>query len=615
MKKLTLVACAAGLVAGGLATVAQAGQIQASSTNYAREAVISDTTKVALPVISYKLLGSVGSTTQPTNFSMTVDIDNGDYDTTTGNVTTAGMVYIRDQNLAATVAVPFTANTVTVVGKKMTVTFVIPANALNVYPNPIVIFNQFPVAAATANTAYNAPVPVTGDGKVVTLFSGAGLAMLDCTISTKFVNAVVKHFNAAGVEDDSTRSGNTNTAVVLGFPTTHAAVVTANGTAGTLDVLNSNKSFAAGAGGTMQFTAGAGAISTTQVLLGRVDLVGAATGYGANVPPVKPAGLLGGLDANGAAAYTTGAVTATPAGTAYASILGTTAPHAAAATLINGPVEIAGFKVDVTADQGMVVGGTLFLSPASNCAGVFGGATTTITAATGAAGVVNSLTSALGTTNTTSVYVCYTVPNTLLVPSSGFRAVATVLKSSGALGEQNNISCAAPLASLGGSLKIDVRNYVPAARSAVAGGWTSVLRLINNSEVNSVKVFAQTIDSAGLFGRSALINTLAPRAAVYMLNSQIDGLLAGATTGSAATNAISTNLVGNATDFNNTRLRITAEGSDTLRVQNYLVGPQGQFVEASGAQGVDLANGQVANRAGDSGSLLDQDAQKGLNGQ
>lgn len=621
MKKLTLVACAAGLVAGGLATVAQAGQIQASSTNYAREAVISDATSVALPVISYKLLGSVGSTTQITRFSMTVDLDSGNYDTTAGNVTLPGMVYIRDQNIpVSATSLAHTADTVTVVGKKMTVTFIIPATVNNVYANPIVVFNQLPTAGAVANTSYQPLAPVTGTGKVKDLFTGAALAMNDCTISTKFIKAIVKHFDASGTEDDSTRSGNTNTATVLGFPTTHASVVTANTLAGVLDVAANNKFFstvgALPAGGGMQNAPGTVslALSNQLVLLGRVDLMGKTTGYNAaQVPTVRPAGLDVGTDADGTNIYSTGVTTVAAAN---ASIRGTTAPYAAAAAGIVGNVEISSIKVDVVADQGVAVGSTLFLAENAACTTVVPGATVVISAANAAAGVVNSLTSTAGaaTANTIGVYVCYSVPaaNTAQIPSSGFRATATFIKSSGATGEQNNISCQAPLASLGGSLKIDVRNYIPAARTTATGGWTSVLRLINNSENNTVKVYAQTIDSAGNFGRSALIKTLAPRAAEYMANSTIDGLLAGST-GSAATTAISTNLVGSGTDGNNTRLRITAEGSDTLRVQNYLVGPQGQFIEASGAQGVDL--GGIVGRAGDAGALLDQDAQRGLNSQ
>jgi hypothetical protein len=57
------------------------------------------------------------------------------------------------------------------------------------------------------------------------------------------------------------------------------------------------------------------------------------------------------------------------------------------------------------------------------------------------------------------------------------------------------------------------------------------------------------------------------------------------------------------------RLRIPAEGVSALKVQNYLLnGSNGNFIEASSAQGVDFDSS--TDRAYDS-QLNDQDAQRG----
>ena len=602
MKKLTLIACAVGVVAGGLATVAQAGQIQASATSYAREAINTDTLPLAMPVVGYKLFGSVDASAQLQRFSIEVDISAGSY----GAAPAPGSVFISDQTVLTIGG--FTADTTSISGTKLTINFVIPQTPGLTFSNPIIRVNAVSGVGASASMS---DTQVAG---AVTVGAGTikGLGALNafdattnataCAIGSKSISATVTHKDATGAIDDSNRPSSANTANILNFPTTHLGVTTANVLAGALDIANSNKSFVAGNGGSLSGAAGTGAISVSLANLGRVVLVSKTSAAFAALPlAASVQAVLGvGSDSSGNA-VNYGLPTAPVA-------------NAAAGTVNAGVMEIGNVAVDVVADQGYVVGGSLALSTTANCAALLGAVP--ITASNSAAGSKITMTTPGAATAVQQYFVCYTVPTgaaALQIPSSGFKAIARWAKATGDLGEQTNTSCDAPLFSLGGAVKIDVRNYVPAARSAVTN-WTSVLRLINNSEVNDVRVFAQTIDKDGKFGNSALIKTLKPRAAVYMLNSEVDAILKGttATASSAVAAAVSTNLVGNATDVDNTRLRITGEGSNTLRVQNYLVGPQGQFLEASGAQGVDF--GPITDRAADAGALLDQDAPLGLNG-
>ena len=156
-------------------------------------------------------------------------------------------------------------------------------------------------------------------------------------------------------------------------------------------------------------------------------------------------------------------------------------------------------------------------------------------------------------------------------------------------------------------MKIDVRNY---ATPSTGGNWTSVLRLINPSEVNTATVYAQLIHADGSYGNWGKIETLKPRAVSNLTATAINAMLTNVptTAGAALGTAQPTANANGAGD----RLRISAEGVGSLRVQNYLYNPDSKnFIEASSTQGVDF-EGTTDRAPASEGQYQDQDAQTGL---
>jgi hypothetical protein len=287
-----------------------------------------------------------------------------------------------------------------------------------------------------------------------------------------------------------------------------------------------------------------------------------------------------------------------------------------------GRVEVNRVEVQVTATEGFVVGGSLSFNTNVNCGGgtTIAGTTTNITAANANSPVTVTVPTAgitagnFGVTGTNPVYICYAAAvGSVAIPTSAFSAVGRVVKSKKTTtpweGEQDNV-CGGPLYALSGGIKIDVRNY---ANSQDPDGWYSVIRLINTSETGTARVYGQIIEQDGQFGPWGQIATLAPRAVVNMTSVQIDALLVNAP--AAAVNADNGSSAPQDYDASGApRLRITAEGVDTLRVQNYMVNPVTQAIaEFSSSQGVDF--NADPQRALGNAQLIDQDARTGLNGQ
>jgi hypothetical protein len=294
-----------------------------------------------------------------------------------------------------------------------------------------------------------------------------------------------------------------------------------------------------------------------------------------------------------------------------------------------GDVEVKQIDVAVTATSGFVVGGSLFLSaPAAGfavgaaCGAPLASSTTAITALNASnASITVSATSAAdvnaafgAATATNPMFVCYQTPGGVTIPSSSFTATATLVKAPAGVAntsEQNN-ACKGPQYSLGGGLKIDVRNY---ASSAETSGYQSVLRFINNSDTAAADVWAQFVHQDGKLGNWAKIADLPVRGTLNMTAAQIDAKLAA---GSAATTAVGTAApvaqAGTATASSTApRLRITSTTGRTLRVQNYLFNSAtGQILEGSGQQGVDF-EGTATRAPASEGQYQDQDANSGLN--
>ena len=122
MKKLTLIACAVGLVAGGLATVAQAGNIGSSGSVLAMEAVVSGTQAIPAPSLNYSFEGNIGDASNAKTLQIQYTLDSGSWNVGTGQVVTAvntlsavftntgatSLLNITDGATAAVVATNFT---------------------------------------------------------------------------------------------------------------------------------------------------------------------------------------------------------------------------------------------------------------------------------------------------------------------------------------------------------------------------------------------------------------------------------------------------------------------------------------------------------------------------
>lgn len=198
--------------------------------------------------------------------------------------------------------------------------------------------------------------------------------------------------------------------------------------------------------------------------------------------------------------------------------------------------------------------------------------------------------------------VCYNVTGETTIPATTFNNVAVTLLKDDTT-EQPIASCSASLASVYGGVKIDVRNFqlhnvLPTGTEADRQ-WRGLLRIINNSETETATVEGQYIHQDGRYGMWGTLGTWAPRAARYVLDTDV---------WSALTNPVANPtpaLVNNAAPTTQTiRLRIAADVS-TLRVQNYIfhLGTQA-LTEVSSSQGADFVNVDSSNR-----DHIDQDAQ------
>lgn len=605
----------AGL-AGAAMSAAQAGQIQASSVSIAREVITTDTQAVIAPSIAYRFAGDVDARVQAQTLQVQFTLAAGAWGTLPGTLANAISMsdgvsgVIQDQSAAAPVGVN-ASYTVVASGKfadangKSVVWATITVNqgATALVKQPIfslnVTSNTIAGVAATNVSAGRAPVTglytVSGD---MTTDGSTCEAVKTLGVSFKHYVALTSPASAASdttaTPDEHTRSGATNAATIMTFPTNLKVAVTAS----TADAFLT-------AGGNLTFADNAAVVGTSYidgntVLLGKVAMKQNATGY----------------DSDLANQYL---------------LAGGGAGVLAAATAVNniGRVEAKQLDIKISGTQGFVKDGVIYASTTANCAAAVAGTVTTWTAANVAGPVTLTIPTAVlnatlgAATGTADVFVCYgttananaavVAANTNTIPSSAFSAIGTLVKAAAGanLNEQNN-TCNGPLYSLGGGLKIDVRNY---ASSAETSGYQSVLRFINNSDAAAADVWAQFVHQNGKLGNFAKIADVPVRGTLNMTAKQIDAMLAA---GSAATAAIGTAAPvaqpGTATSSDTApRLRITSTTGKSLRVQNYLFNAAtGQILEASGQQGVDF-EGTTTRAPGSEGQYQDQDANSGLN--
>lgn len=580
MKEKLISRLVMGALVGLAATGAHAGQIQSSSVSIAREVVDNNDQLVTSPRVAYRFSGDVDARSQNQTFQVQFALQQG---ALWDNAGVAAHVVMTDGVTGTALVQGTGAGEYSIDKLDLSADKKILYATITLHQGAAALAKQ-PLISVASSSAANNP-------EVKNLFDVVQ-KIEECDVSVKTLRVNVKHFvalsdpgalatEATATPDEHLRAGSTNETTLITFPTNIAVVVTkADGNA-KLDVAQGNTRFAG--------TTGSSYISNVLANLGTVSLKQNASAYDADLTNAhvltgNPAG--GGID------------------------------EKATATLNNGNVEAKEITVKVSASQGFVKGGSLFLSSAANCGAAIAGTTVAVTDTNKAGPITLKIDSAvnqlaMGNSGTGPVHVCYGVAGvTDPIPGSSFYVdAATLVKADagGDFNEQNNF-CKGGLYSLTGSIKIDVRNYAANARE---DGWLSIVRLINNSEVRTVDVFGQYIHADGQYGKWGKLATLKPRAVLNMLPADVAGKLTTAP-------AHPTSDLNATADVPKTgdapRLRITSENGDTLRVQNYLYNPAtGNFIEASSSQGVDFT-GTTDRAPTAEGQYTEQDAQKGING-
>lgn len=579
MKQKQLSILAASLVAAFAVNAAHAGQIQSSSSAIAHEVIVNDAQAVAAPPVSYRFAGDIDASLVEQTFQVQLVLDNGTF----ANAGTNTAITLVNNAGVPIAPADYTVSAPQLSADKKTlyanVTF--PQGAGKIYVTPAVRFNDtltnVGAAAATVNGLYTVVGPVAA-----------------CVNTVPTLGATVKHFANvtslamatdvlnANPANEHQRAGSTNNGTLFTFPTNiELAFKAANSNLAAVDPALGNTFF--------KGTVAASALPAT------------VTGFKSNV-----LANLGSFNARQAANGSDSG-----ANTQYLLANGVTY-GAAAATNTTGVVELAtaGVQVVIETNNGFAVGSQLLLSTTPD---VYTPTATANASPAYVATVGNTITLNATLTNAelaNPVYVFYQVPGTSVIPTSTFKATVTLKKAPGTsptfLNEQDN-SCNAPLASLAGGVKIDVRNYSTSANNS---GWTSVIRLINPSEVNTATVYGQLIHADGSYGGWGKIATLAPRASKNMASTEIDPLLTGTPVNNGA--GYVGGAVAPAASGLGDRLRITADGVSSLRVQNYLYNHQSNLMtEASGSQAVDF-EGTIDRAPVNEGQYQSQDAQRGL---
>ena len=611
---------ASRLVVGALAAIAaggvMAGQIQSSSTPIAREVITADDMNIVSPQIAYRFAGDVSAVANQQVFQVQFTLSAGKWDAVPGDkafaITDGITGVVQDQTAGAPGGGAQAAYQIVGKGldndnKTLWVSFAVAQGVGATIKQPIISVNT---TSNTIGGVVNTPVPAERNninnlkavvGDIVADYEGTAGSndnnfSAKC-IDNKEVKVDVKHFNGLanpnalagagnGTPDEHTRAGATNEGTLFTFPTNIK-----------INVKQATGAVRLSPGGSTNFqlkTAGEAFVSPTLANMGNITLEQNAQGHDADLTmkymlndPSAPAGVKG----------------------------------RDVAAVNNGPVEVKHLVAKVYASDGFVVGGKIFLSSLANCSN--NGGETAITAANAAGPISVTLDTAnvnpyFGPAGIAPVYVCYEVPGATAIPSSNFWVRAQLDKADpGAnLYEQDNV-CNGRLFGLGGGLKIDVRNYAPAAGVATSG-WMSVIRLINNSDSSAADVYAQIIHQDGKVGKWGKIAQLPVRGVTNLTSPQLEAMLvnepeaasAGDNNGDAADLRTADNQTGAP------RLRITSTTARSLRVQNYVVNnATGEMFEASNSQGVDF-EGREDRAEGTTPSdqqYISQDANSGLN--
>lgn len=622
--KLTKVAFAIASVLAVAAGSAHAGQIDSSSATLAREVIYADTQVVRAPSKSYTFAGVIDARTNEQRLQLQWTLSGGLKWSRAGDLAFTG-----SGTSTSTIAVPVTAgasvinmngkdlanadigfNAGAVVGaltgatvdafltdadSTLVFNITIPANAANYVKDAVFQVNaQDFGGAAAANVGITNALTVAG-----TTICGPDQRSADISF---------KHFTShngnnqviTGTSPDSEhlRAGSNNAGRYVNF-TENVIFTFASATQSQTDAATLRNTFLRSATQTADLAAAAataGVAATRLHRIGTIDLSKIAAG----------------LDLNYTNQYGNGA-NAVPFEAADFSLT--------AGTLNAGEIEAGRILVTVKAPAGATgisVGSSVVLLDSTDAA--IGGAVVTAFNANGEATISLPTAAAMAALATgTGARLYYVVSGTNEIPqNSTFNVTALLDKADAGTLREQDTTCKADLAGIGGGIKIDVRNY--ATNETYKGtGTSTAVRIINNSESQTADIYAQLIYADGTYGPWGQLPTLAPRAVSMLSSAQIEALLTNAPatanpfgSGTVYTSTAGTAVKGNVKAGVSDRLRIVSNTGTTLRVQSYLV-VGSTVIDTSNAQGVDFENNgsRVPENAVDA-QPVSQDAINGL---
>jgi hypothetical protein len=526
----------------GFATTASAGVIQASYKNYASEVFGSDTIVLTAPTINYALaLPLSGTVANPNSFSITWTLTSGGVFTAAPAATSISLSDPSGGNLVRPTSVTISAD-----GKAITAVFTVTLNYTT--QSQIVLGDGGPVTITQVGTILGAPATNNSCGNDVAN-----------------VNVAVKLTNSAGAEFDS------NFALAPLQNTT--------------PILQSQVALSVLAASSSTFTP----LKETSRVNVLIPSLGLAFTSDADVTPVTTLINIGSVtvkdraaplfDRNGSFPYST-------------AIVGFgTNPNTAV-----GIVEANSLRIEAAGNfLTTAKGGAVFPSLAPDCS-------TTLEAQTANIAVDGkSATLTVSTANIPSlfpgvgkslkpVYMCYSTTGANVIPTGQFSVTGGSLGKFATSQEIQNSVCPGNVYNLvANGVRIDVRNYLPQVVRA-ASGWYSVIRIINTDEQQTVTPVIQALLADGTLGALTGIDAVnsvdgkngpfKPREVRYYTSTALDAALTAVASATRPT-------YGAADVGGNARLRITAPSS-SLRVQNYnFNATNGNFFEASAAQGDD----------------------------
>lgn len=550
MKQKLLSALVVAAVAG-MATNANAGVIQASYKNFAAEVFGADVTMTA-PTIGYSLaLPLTGTAANPNTFTVTYTLTSGKWVA----APTATLVSVNNADFVQAAAGQISAD-----GAKVSYVFTLNNGVTFPTNSTIVLGSNGANGAATDGTINN----------VYQTLQTPALTANYCAPTPAQIGVSIYMENNAGVQFETNFSAaplKNDTPILQSNVATKTTVTAGNLLGATVATRESSRvDVLVGSLGKL-FTAkeeSVAGVPTNDVTDGN-----ALTNRVLNLGSVAFSDRLALYDTDGATIY------------------GVTTGFTNNNTAADGIVSHDGLSIKVSGK--FVAGGLLTLNSAANCDAA------TDLAASGTSTSFNAdrtlatitLTGAQLAANS-KVYACYTVPGTTVIPTAQFAVTEGTLFRGTTSKELATPVCADKLYNLtANGVRVDVRNYIPAVAEQPSGGWRNIIRVINTDESQpSVDVIGTALLRDGTLGATAVIAAgMKPREVRYLTGASIDAKLTaannGVTFGDAEVNGdASKGIIGS-----NARLRITA-ASSSIRVQNYHFNPvNGNFFEASSAQG------------------------------